>query len=236
MFSKYRTDGFVLEKTDRFEADQLFVVYTKDYGRIEVMGKGIRKIASKLRAGADILRFSEIEFIQGKNSKTLTDSLCKNRFTSISSDQKKIAAALGIAGFTAALSKNSEAEERVWDLLQETLFFLEGSPAQAARAIQHSYYWNLLSILGWRPNFENCCVCGIKLEDNATAFTGSEKGIVCPGCAKKFLPVHAIGADIFKLLKMISGRRPAQLGALRIASSQDRALEALQKIYCQAVI
>ena len=236
MFSKYRTEGFVLEKTDRFEADQLFAVYTRDYGRIEVMGKGIRKTASKLRAGADVLRLSEIEFIQGKTSKTLTDSYCKNRFGAIRNDLKKTGAALGIAKFTAALSKNCEAEKRVWDLLEETLFFLERSQPQAAAAIQHSYYWNLLSILGWRPGLEVCCVCGMKLEDNAAAFAGGEKGMVCPKCAKKFSPVHAIGADIFKLLKMISGRRPSQSGALRITPSQDQALEALQRIYCQAVI
>ncbi len=30
----YRTQGFILEKINRGEADQLFTVYTKDFGKL----------------------------------------------------------------------------------------------------------------------------------------------------------------------------------------------------------
>ena len=71
----YRTQGFILKKTDRGEADQILTIYTKDFGKLEILGKAIRKIKSKLRSGADLFYFSEIEFIQGKAYKTLTDIL-----------------------------------------------------------------------------------------------------------------------------------------------------------------
>ena len=33
----YRTYGFLLKKTDRGETDQLFNIYTKDFGKLEIL-------------------------------------------------------------------------------------------------------------------------------------------------------------------------------------------------------
>ncbi|MBU4204806.1 recombination protein O N-terminal domain-containing protein [Patescibacteria group bacterium] len=69
----YRTIGFVLKKNDIGEADRIFTVFTLDFGKVKISGKAIRKIASKLKGGIDVISLSEIEFIQGKAYKTLTD-------------------------------------------------------------------------------------------------------------------------------------------------------------------
>ena len=79
----YRTQGFVLRKTDLREADQVFSIYTKDFGKLKILGKAIRKIKSKLRSGADLFYLSELEFIQGKAYKTLTDAIALNKFKNI---------------------------------------------------------------------------------------------------------------------------------------------------------
>jgi len=47
MFLKYRTQGLIFKKEERGEADQLFTVFTRDFGKLEVLGKAIRKISSK---------------------------------------------------------------------------------------------------------------------------------------------------------------------------------------------
>ena len=66
----YRTQAFILNKTDWNEADQIFTVYTEEFGKIKIVAKAIRKIKSKLRSGMDLFYLSEIEFIQGKSYKT----------------------------------------------------------------------------------------------------------------------------------------------------------------------
>jgi len=74
VFTHYRTRGIILKEANRGEADRLFILYTKDFGKIEILGKGIRRINSKLRPGISFPSLSEIEFIQGKRYKTLTDA------------------------------------------------------------------------------------------------------------------------------------------------------------------
>src|SRR3989344_8727154 len=75
MTTYYKTKGFVLKKNDRSEADRIFTIFTDDFGKIEIRARAIRKITSKLRAGIDVFYFSEVEFIQRKNHKTLTDAV-----------------------------------------------------------------------------------------------------------------------------------------------------------------
>ena len=90
MALQYKTEGFVFKKEDIFEADRIFSVFTKDFGRIEVLGKAIRKIASKLRGGMAMFDLSEIEFIQGKNKKTLTDAISIKKFSNITKNPEKL--------------------------------------------------------------------------------------------------------------------------------------------------
>ncbi|MBI2041661.1 MAG: recombination protein O N-terminal domain-containing protein, partial [Candidatus Nealsonbacteria bacterium] len=82
----YRTEGIFLKKSDRAESDELFFVYTKDFGGLKVLGKAIRKITSKLKGGAQPFYLSEIEFIQGKTYKTLTDAVLIESFQNIRKD------------------------------------------------------------------------------------------------------------------------------------------------------
>ncbi len=79
----YRTCGFVIKKNDIAEADRIFTVFSQDFGKIKILGKAIRKITSKLKSGIDTFYLSEIEFIQGKTYKTLTDSVVLEKFENI---------------------------------------------------------------------------------------------------------------------------------------------------------
>jgi len=132
----YRTKGYVLKKTGLREADQLFTIYTKDYGKIDVLGRGIRKITSKLRSGIDLFCFCEIEFVQGKMYKTLTDAKMINK------SKDDFEAKMKMAEVMDRLIKEPEKDEKIWQLLNDDL--------------KYKYFlWNLLSILGYEICLDN---------------------------------------------------------------------------------
>lgn len=115
----YRTQGFILKKTDRGEADQILTIYTKDFGKLEILGKAIRKIKSKLRSGADLFYFSEIEFIQGKAYKTLTDAILIEKFKNLRNDLTRLEIVNQIAQVLDNLIRGQEKDDQVWNLLEE---------------------------------------------------------------------------------------------------------------------
>ena len=105
MFTRYRTCGLIFKKEAQGEVNQLFTVYTKDFGKLEILGKAIRKISSKLRSGTEVFYLSEIEFIQGKTYKTLTDAILIGKFENIRTDLKKLRIAYKISGILDNLVK-----------------------------------------------------------------------------------------------------------------------------------
>ena len=74
MALQYKTKGFIYKKRNRGETDRIFTIFTYDFGKIDVWGRAIRKIDSKLKSGIDIFYLSYIEFVQGKK-KTLLNTL-----------------------------------------------------------------------------------------------------------------------------------------------------------------
>jgi len=114
MTTHYRTKGWVFKKENKNEADQDFSVFTQDFGKLELRGRAIRKINSKLRSGIDKFFLSEVEFIQGKNYKTLTDAILIRKF-------KETAVLNKIAELLDNFIKGQEKDERIFNLLIETL-------------------------------------------------------------------------------------------------------------------
>lgn len=170
MFVHYRTQGLIFKKEDRGEADQLFTVFTKDFGRLEILGKGIRKIKSKLRSGAELFYLSEIEFIQGKTYKTLTDAILIDNFQNLRKNLIKLALAYRISEVLDNLVKDQEKDEKIWDLLEEVFQKLNTSQLKTKKYKLFYYYffWNLISLLGWRPRLEERLVGETKISPEMT--------------------------------------------------------------------
>ncbi len=137
----YRSQCFVLAKKDLRDADQLFEIFTEEFGKINVLGRSIRKIDSKLRAGIDLFCLSEIEFIQGKNYKTLTDAVRINKFKDFET-VSKIAQALNV------LIKGQEKDEKIWDLLKNAFAYSEKEPND--KLTYYYFLWNLINIMGYK--------------------------------------------------------------------------------------
>jgi DNA repair protein RecO len=166
MFVNYRTQGIIIKKEDRGEANQLFTIYTKDFGKLEIFGKAIRKISSKLRAGTDVFYLTDIEFIQGKAHKTLTDAVLIEKFEDLRKDLNKLKIAYKISEILDELIKGQEPDEEIWDLLNKAFQRLNDLKLKIKnwKLIYYYFLWNLFSLLGYEPQLYNCSICQEKLK------------------------------------------------------------------------
>ncbi len=205
----YRTRGFVIKKTVRGEADQVFTIYTENFGKLEISGKAVRKIKSKLRGGIELFYLSEIEFIHGKKIKTLTDAIAIDIFPNIRKKLKKLAAASKIAENLNDLVRGQEPDKEIWELLSETLNRLDAEhKARNARDIIYYYFlWNLFSILGYRPEFKDCLMNGQKIE-----------------------------GDIVKILKLILRKDWPILSRLKIEPFHQKLLKSVSRDYLNEIL
>jgi len=237
MFIHYRTQGLILKKEDRGEANQLFSVYTKDFGKLEVLAKAIRKISSKLRTGAEIFYLSEIEFIQGKAHKTLTDAIPIEKFTNLRKDLKGLTIAYKISETLDNLVKGQEPDEKIWQLLLETFNRLN-TPNLKSTIYNLQYYyflWNLLSILGYRPELYNCAFCQKKLMPKNLFFSPKEGGLICQNCFQKVKSAKEINPEIVKILRIILKKNWTILSKLKIEAEYLKGLASVSKNYFSLV-
>ena len=238
MFTHYRTQGFFLKEEEQGEANRLFTVFTEDFGKLKVFGRAIRKIKSKLRAGSEIFSLSEIEFIQGKAYKTLTDTVLIDRFKNIKEDPEKLETAFQIAEALDSFLGEEEKDDEIWQLLKETFQRLNDYSLQTTNysLIYHYFFWNLISILGYKPELYHCSVCQKKLFPRNLYFSSKEGGIVCESCFQKMDEKTKdsylkININVVKILRLIIEKNWKILKRLKIEKEDKENLSSLLKSF-----
>ncbi len=146
----YKATGFIFKKEDRLDADRVFSVFTKEFGRVEIAGKAIRKMASKLRGGMELFYISNIEFVQGKNKKTLTDAVVVESFNAIYDSPEKMELAGTISSMVDQFIVGEQKDEQILDLIKGTFVILRQFPAR--QLLYFYFFWNFVALLGYAPD------------------------------------------------------------------------------------
>ncbi len=233
MFIHYQSSGFILREKDFREADRIFTIYTKEFGKLKFLAKGARKIKSKLRGGLKLFAFSEIKFIQGKGYRTLTDSTVKDEFIKISGSLIKLKTAYKIAEVLDCLTREEDPDKKIWELLKKTLEKLNNCQPKAdiCRLIYYYYFWNLINLIGVKPSIHNCILCQQKLHLPPFYFSSRHGGILCKKCFEKAQEGIDVELETIKILKIILKRDWILLLRLKLRKEHLRSLKRLTDNY-----
>lgn len=241
MTTRYKTKAFVFKKTDRNESDRVFSVFTNDFGRLDVFAKAIRKSVSKLRNGMDVFFVSDIEFIQGKNRKTLTDAVTTERFKNIPHDLDKFKIAHQIAEVLDNFIKGEEKDEATFNLIKEVFSKVDCSPANANHSLIYYYFlWNFFALQGYRSEVQKCAACHKRLLPYSIYFSSRDGGVTCKDCSsydissRIFLSgaCRRINSDVVKIIRIILAKDWQTLSKLKIGLSSRKMLDDISNDYC----
>ena len=232
MFIHYRTRGLIFKKEDRGETNELLTIYTKDFGKLKILGKAIKKIKSKLRSGAELFYLSEIEFIQGKTHKTLTDAISIEEFKNLKKNLRRLQIAYKISEILDKFIRGQESDERIWQLLIETFDRLNAPDLKPSICDLQYYYffWNLLSFLGYQPQLYNCVLCQKRLTPENLYFNQKEGGLICEKCFKKVKSGIEVKPEVVKILRVIFEKNWVILSRLKIGKFHLNSLKTISKI------
>jgi len=228
MADRFRSKGIVLTEEDRGEADQVFSVFTEKYGKIKVKGKSIRKIKSKLRAGISLFSLSEIEFVEGKTLKTLTDATVLKKHKNIKNNLANLKIAKRIGQATDKLIKGQEKDFDIFNLLINAFNYLDsGGGFVSPETYYHYYFWRLISLLGYQIDLYSCAKCFGKLTPLKIGF--SNDGLLCSNCSEE----SSLFSETVKILRLIQGDKIDILKKLKVENIYLKDLERLSDNYLQ---
>ena len=188
-------EGIVLSNTPFKESSKIINVYTKEYGVIGILCKGVQSTKSKLRGITDKLTYAKfnIYYKEGKLS-TLVDASIINPFKNIKKDIISISYATYICDLVSQVIKQTDDIDIYNDLINSLIKIDDGlDPMIITNIIEVK----LLKYLGVGLNFTSCAICGNKKD----IVTLSEKkgGLLCKNCYtdEKLIPL-----DVVKILNI----------------------------------
>ena len=180
----YKTEGIVLKSMEYEEADKIVTIYTKDYGKITAIAKGVRKTKSKFGSSLEILTHSNFLIYKGRNIDIVSQTEILESFFSTSKEVIKFAFAVNCVEVVNRLTEEQEINIGLFNLLKEVLHYLKGS--NDPKLLTLSFKWQTISILGYRPSLDHCCRCNKSVEDQKEIyFNIKEGGLVCNNCIAK---------------------------------------------------
>lgn len=237
MFTHYRTLGLVFKKEDRGETDRLFIFFTKDFGKIEILAKAERKIQSKLRSGLEVFNLVDLEFVQGKRHKTLTNVFLIESFKNIKKDLGRLTIAYKIAEVLDDLVRGEEEDEEIWRLVVDSFKKLDNSSLFRDNyfLIYYLFIWNFFSILGFMPDIYHCSICQKKLQLGRLYFSSSEGGTICGLCYRKIKRVKTVDDSFIKILRIIFKRDWTTLRRLKLDEIHKKLLKDISSYYLSFV-
>lgn len=128
----YSTEGIILARKNYGEADRILVIFSKHYGKLRVIAKGVRKTISRKRGSIEIFSFCKFLLATGRNMDILADVEIKKDFQEWRSDLLKVGVAYHMCEIVNRLTVEHQEHKEILDLLLDNLSGLE-----------HLDYWQL---------------------------------------------------------------------------------------------
>ena len=129
------------------EADRILTIYTKDYGKISAIGKGVRRPRSKKGGHLELGNWCKLFVAKGKNLDLLTEVETKKAFGIDNFSNIKANKIYHLLELVDALTQNEQKNKKVFFLLVE--FLNEISKENNFDLISSVFKVKLLSELGF---------------------------------------------------------------------------------------
>lgn len=180
----FRTEGIILKSFKLNEADKIVTIFTKDYGKIKGIVKGVRKTRSQFGSSMENLTIIKFLAYKGKNLITISQSEIINSFFPQSKDLSRYGLAINCSEIIDKLSAEEDLNLKLYDLFQNFLLLLKDE--QNPILLTESFKWKLLVILGYQPELRKCIHCHNLLNrEKHYIFDIPKGGVSCFNCLEE---------------------------------------------------
>lgn len=222
-----KTEGILLRRQDLRETSIILTFYTRDFGKIKGIVRGVRGPRSEFGGGAfEVCALDDIVFYDRKGGDIFTISQCdlSNYFNPIRSSLEKLSYANYMAELLDSVTSLGDKSIEVFELFRMSLTLLSGD-SSTKRAVR-IFEIKLLSLLGLMPNLEECAGCGSKVEINPR-FSLRHGGLLCKACLDTDRMAVSILPGTVKFMEHIRSSTFDRAAMVKVSSEVGRELETI---------
>ncbi len=145
----YKTEGIILKRTDFGEADRILTVFTKHYGKIHILAKGVKRTESRKAGQVELLNHCALFIAQGRNLDILSEAETLANFQPLKENLELSAQAYYLIELVDKITAEREENRQVFLLLQEALTLLSRKKEGKNQALILAFQVKLLDLAGF---------------------------------------------------------------------------------------
>ena len=142
----YTSEGVVIARRNFGEADRILVLYTKSFGKVSLIAKGIRRPKSKKRGHVEVFNKIKFQAARGRGIDIITEAEVIEDFAEIRKSLRRISLAYYLMEVVGRITHDGEEKADIYNLLLETLSKLK--TAKMLKKLRLDFITSLLITLG----------------------------------------------------------------------------------------
>ena len=177
-----KTKGIIIAEKVMSDFDKMLTILTPNMGKIECVAKGSRGPKSLLMAGTQFLCFGDYMLYKGGENYSMNSCETIELFYNIRTDLDKLKYAVYITKIINDVTTENQNNYKILQLYLNTLYVISNTNKDL-EFVTSIFRLRLLSIIGYRPEIEECKTC--KEKENLTKFSIRDNGFKCTACGKQ---------------------------------------------------
>lgn len=178
-----KSEAIIIKQFDIGESDKIITSYTKDYGKIRAVAKGVRKSRSSMSGIVLPFNYNYVTFYQGRSLDKINQVQNIFSFVKLREDLIKMAYASFMAEFIEKVGMENDPNPALFSLLLSNFHQLLVTDNDELKYIELVYKIRLLTILGLKPEIDTCISCNKDLRYyKKNIFDIKLGGLICQPC------------------------------------------------------
>ena len=187
----HKTEAIILNKWDFRETSLIINFYTRDFGKLSGLLKGVRGEPLKFASTLELFSHNEVVFYKKQATSLHLVSQCdiRNNFDPIRQNIGKIGSGSIMMELLDAVMPQEDKNEIIFDLALSCLKELEVN--YNPDKISTIFKIKLLSLSGFKPHLDSCVLCQEKILGHSK-FSLNLGGLLCGRCETEDLKARSI--------------------------------------------
>ncbi len=159
----YKAEGIILKRKNIGEADRILTVFTREYGKLRAVAKGIRKTSSRRASHLEVFNRVSVVLHVGKTFDHLSEVTTIEPYEQLRSDLARVSMAYYIAELIDSLLPERQEQADVFVLFCNAMESIRSGAVSGIYKTGKDFTLSLLWTLGFLP--EGKVLTGQKLQD-----------------------------------------------------------------------
>lgn len=194
----------VLKEIKYKENDKILHALSRTRGKIQLLSKGCKKNNSHLINVSQLFSHSKCSMIKSKDMYIITSAELIDSFYNLKNNIDAFFYGNYILELINYVSQENECDYRIFDMTVAVLSRFSVITKDFEK-LTAAYELKLVSMLGYKPNFKHCLLCGKEIKSDSE-FSIKEGGLFCHKCASYGRGINVSYGEILTMERILKSK------------------------------